>query len=221
MRKITITFSLLFLGINIYSQEIKPTFVTLNNNNQISDAEEVKSDGLQVFAIRVLDVPELSKYDLVTGILTFPDDRNVKYPAFYQLTGTEMMASAKNSTKTQGMKYIQFVVTTATDGKNNGAGFFLIDAYPFALLDIPYLFSKQGNSNQASYTMEFELTGQMIISYDEKWEDGILKKIPVYGNHIPLTTKISIAIVTSSYIGGKGVNKEVSSPDDLKGLFGK
>jgi hypothetical protein len=193
-KKLLFAVTLVLMVSTIYSQTSK--FTVLANGEQTNNPAEVSASGLELFIVQVDNVQDLKQYDLVTASLTYPELSDTKYPSFFQDTGAEMAAICKDSKKNPGTQFIQMVITSDPNGAYPNIGFFKKDAYPFGKISFNDIFSKQANSNVDNYTMSFVLTGQMIVKYDEKWEDGVLKKIPVYGPHKSLSKAISITIIT-------------------------
>jgi len=196
----------LMLNVSVVSAQNPKVFfeVATYSGERFPDAKIVKADETKHFITVITHLPDLTKYDLVVATISFKGIN--KTVAFYQQTGKEMWADTKNSSKTPGMKYIQFVITNA-EIESQG-GYFTIDGYPFEGLDVPYLFSKEENDNLDSYTMEISLDGRMITGYEDKWENNTHKRIPVYGNFINIAESASITILTSSAIQSVRAKKQ-------------
>ena len=203
----------LMLSVNIIkAQDAKVYFEVVNNSDKnISYPKTAVGDDTKYLFAGVTHLPDLRKFDVVVATLSFKGIK--KIGAYYLLTGKEMWASTKNSTKVPGMKYIQFVITNKVSEKQGG--YFTIDSYPFEMLDVPYLFSKEGNENLDSYTMQLELDGRMITGYEDKWENDVHKRIPVYGAFIPIAKAVQIEIQTSANIAEKPLSKKVNSSNSL------
>ncbi|MBN2669612.1 MAG: hypothetical protein JXR60_10320 [Bacteroidales bacterium] len=214
MKKTFLSLLMIFLTTLLSAQETQ--FIVLANSEQTDGATSVNAEGLSLLVVEIMNMPDVSKYDMVTANLYFPDMKN-KYAAYTQGSGEEIMNLCKDSKKNPGAKYFQLLIANSANEKN--LSYFKIDAYPFDKLSFANIFSRADNNNVESYTMEFQLTGQMIERYEEKWEDGVLKQIPIYGSHIAITKKITIKIVTSIDVAGSPKDERFGSPDDLKNMF--
>jgi len=208
-----VVIAFLMLSVNIASaQTAKALFDVITNSGvEVKKAKVAKADDTNVLIAAITHLPDLSKYDLVVATLSFKGINKVV--GYYQLSGKEMWASTKNSSRVPGMKYLQFVVVN-TDSEKKG-GYFTIDAFPFEMFDFPYLFSKEGNKNLESYTMQLELDGRMITGYEDKWENDVHKRVPIYGDFLPIAKAYQIKIVTSANVAKKPLSKEVNSTNSL------
>ena len=203
----------LMLSVNLVSaQTAKALFDVITTSGEVvRNAKIAKATDTDYMVATVTHLPDLTKYDVVVATLSYKGiDKVVGY---YQLTGKEMWSITKTSSKVAGMKYLQL---TVVDKKTeNKGGEFTIDAFPFDVFDFPYIFSKEGNKNLDSYTMQLELDGRMITGYEDKWENDVHKRIPIYGDFLPIAKAYQIKIVTSANVAKKPLSKEVNSTNSL------
>ena len=203
----------LMLSVNLVSaQNAKALFDVITTSGEVvRNAKIAKATDTDYMVATVTHLPDLTKYDVVVATLSYKGiDKVVGY---YQLTGTEMWSITKTSTKVAGMKYLQLTVVNMK--AENKGGEFTIDAFPFEVFDFPYLFSKEGNKNLDSYTMQLELDGRMITGYEDKWENDVHKRIPIYGEFLPIAKAYQIKIETSASVAKKPLSKEVNSTNSL------
>ena len=203
--------AVLFISVNtIKAQDTKLFFeIAPKTGENVDNPKTVNGNQTDVFFLIITHIPDLTKYDMVTVSLGIDH----KAGGFLKMTGEDFMASTKNSTKVTGMKYIPLIITNSNENKGND---FYIDGFaPYETLDIAYLFSKEGNENKDSYVMEAALFVQNITRYEERWESGVLKQIPIYGEYILIGERVQISVETSSNIAAKAPRKDVNSTNSL------
>jgi len=203
--------AVLFFSINTIKAQDATLFFEIapKTGENIDNPKTVNADQTDVFFLIITHLPDLSKYDMVTVSLGVDH----KAGGFFKMTGEDFMASTKNSTKVAGMKYITLIVVNSDGDKGND--FYIDEFAPYETLNGAYLFSKEGNKNKDSYVMEAVLYVQNITSYDEKWDNGVLKKTPIYGDYIRIGEPVQVNVETSSNVAAKAPRKDVNSTNSL------